>query len=157
MYKPYKNMSLSNSPLFEIKPEVIKQIFSIASVCDDVRVPEEQNVLHMSSWKAMWVFNSLLFYMNYGEKASGFIKAFTWWFMKLWMAQTWYCNICTWDWCNSGPQSRIWSHVGKDSCKIQNTDFVVDWMLLFQPLTYSYVPTERMFMDAGFVFRRMLL
>ncbi len=58
-------MSLLSSPLFEIKPEVIEQIFSIASVCDDVRVPEEQNVFHMSSWKGMWTFRTC--YMNYGE------------------------------------------------------------------------------------------
>lgn len=40
-----KICAMLNSPLFEIKPEVIEQIFPIASVCDDVRVPEEQNVM----------------------------------------------------------------------------------------------------------------
>ncbi len=48
----------------------------------------------------------LVIWIMVKTKASALIKAFTWWVMKLWMAQTWYCNICTWDWCNSG-QSRI--------------------------------------------------
>ncbi len=129
-------MSLLNSPLFVIKPEEIEQIFSIASVCDDVRVPEEQNVFHMSSWKGMWTFSTC--YMNYGEKASALIKAFTRWVMKLWMAQTWY--ICTWDWCNSG-QSRIWSHVAKGSCKIQNSG-LFSWPNAPLPTPYIQLRTH---------------
>lgn len=92
---------------------------------------------HMSSWKGMWTFSTC--YMNYGEKASALIKAFTWWVMKLWMAQTWYCNICTWDWCNSG-QSRIWSHVGKGSCKIQNSELFC-WLNAPLPTPYIQLRT----------------
>lgn len=47
--------------------------------------------------------------------------------------------------------------LGKAAVKSITVSFLVDGMLLVQPLTYSYVPTERMFIDAGFVSRRMLL
>lgn len=83
------------------------------------------------------------------------------WVMKLWMAQTWFCNICTFyvgtlcglrqGWCS---YSRIQSHIWQYSCKIRKR-VLINWILHSPPLTRNYIPTERMFIESGFVIRKM--